>query len=94
MATNKVAVVDAARIQEFTKRCANYQTALTEMEKRLNRAVQSVSQSWRDPDFAKLMQSVDVVRMQMGQARRTVDGCLMPFLAKKLKVIGEKGGVA
>lgn len=94
MANGKVSVVDAGKIREFTKRCATYQSALADLERRLNRSVQTVSQSWRDPDFTRLLQSVDAVRVQVGQARKTVDGCLMPFLAQKLKVIGEKGGLA
>lgn len=93
MANGKVSVVDAGKIREFTKRCTVYQTALADLERRLNRAVQMVSQSWRDPDFTRLLQSVDAVRVQIGQARKTVDGCLMPFLSQKLKVIGEKGGL-
>ena len=91
MAKGNISVVDAGRIREFTKRCATYQTALADLECQLNRSVMTVSQSWRDPDFTRLLQSVDAVRVQMGQARKFVDGCLMPFLAQKLKVIGEKG---
>ena len=91
MAGQNVSVVDADKIREFSNRCRVYQTALSDLEKRLNRSVENVSRSWRDADFSKLMQTIDAVRIQMGQARKTVDGCLMPFLSQKLKVIGEKG---
>lgn len=91
MAGQNVSVVDADKIREFSNRCRVYQSALADLEKRLNRSVETVSRSWRDPDFSKFMQNIDAVRVQMGQARKTVDGCLMPFLTQKLKVISEKG---
>jgi len=90
MSSSKVSVVEAGKVREFSNRCRVYQSALTDLERKLNRSVETVSRSWRDPDFSRLLRSVDDVRVQMGQARKTVDGCLMPFLARKLKIIGEK----